>query len=162
MKQLVVLVFGLLIAAVSVEARLGESIEKCKARYGDPVRESLNDELTGIAIYTKNDLTITIHFRKGQSDLIRYSPGQVSTVDFDLAKYLLQLNGRSKEWEQLTKTEVVLNEIRDQNAQYPRIQLVDPILWKSKDGILDASYSVSKGVFEVKSSAYQDQIKQGL
>ena len=46
--------------------------------------------------------------------------------------------------------------------QYPRTELVDPILWKSKDGILDASYSVGKGTFEVKSATFQDKIRQGL
>ncbi len=162
MKRMLILLVGILLAGSAAQARLGESIEQCRTRYGEPRRNTLNDELTGIATYKKNDLNITVHFRKGQADLIRYSPGDVSTVDLDLAKFLLKLNGRNKEWDQLTKTEVVLNDVQDENAQYPRIQLVDPILWKSKDGILDASFSVSKGTFEMKSSAYQDKIRQGL
>ncbi len=156
------ILLGILLAVSTADARLGESIEQCRARYGEPKRVTLNDDLTGIATYSKNDLSITIHYYNGKADLIRYSPGLVSTVDLDLAKYLLKLNGRTKEWEQLTKTEIVLNDIQDENAQYPRVELVDPILWKSKDGILDASFSVSKGIFEMKASTYQDKIKQGL
>ena len=86
----------------------------------------------------------------------------VSRIDLDLAKYLLKLNGRTKEWDQLTKTEIVLNDVQDENAQHPRIQLVDPILWKSKDGILDASFSVSKGSFEIRSSSYKEKLREGL
>ncbi len=155
-------VIGMLLAVCTADARLGESIEQCRARYGGPIRESINDNLAGVATYSKNDLTITIHFFNGKADLIRYSPGQVSTVDFDLAKYLLQLNGRDKEWDQLTKTQIVMQDIQDQNAQYPRVELVDPILWKSKDGILSASYSVGKGTFEIKATTYEDKIRQGL
>lgn len=162
MKRIFILLIGIMIAASAAQARLGESIEQCNARYGEPKRISVDDNLTGIASYTKNDLSITIHFLKGKADLIRYSSGEVSTVDFDLAKYLLKLNGRTKEWDQLTKTQTVLQDIQDETAQYPRVVLVDPILWKSKDGILEASYSAGKGTFEIKASTYQDKLKEGL
>ncbi|MBN2162304.1 MAG: hypothetical protein JXR25_05220 [Pontiellaceae bacterium] len=162
MKKMLILLSGIILCTAAAEARLGESIEECLIRYGEPKRSELNDELTGISIYKKNDLTITVHFLNGKANLVRYSPGQVSEVDLDLAKYLLQKNGRTKEWDQLTKTEIVLNEVRDENAQHPRVQLVDPILWKSKDGILDASFSISKGTFEIKASSYQEKIREGL
>ena len=161
MKKYLVLIAA--VAAVSVsQARLGETIEECRVRYGEPKRVHVDETLSGLATYSKNDLTISVHFNKGKADLIRYSPGQVSTVDLELARYLLQLNGRNKEWDQLTRTSIILQEYLDQNMQFPREQLVDPILWKSKDGILDASYSVSKGMFEVKSSTFKEKIRKGL
>jgi hypothetical protein len=157
------LIFMAAVAAVTIShARLGESIEECRARYGEPRRIQTDDSLSGIATYAKNDLVIAVHFDHGKADLIRYSPGQVSTIDLELARYLLQLNGRNKEWDQLTRTSIVLQEFLDQNIQYPREEMVDPILWKSKDGILEASYSVSKGMFEVKSSTFEEKIRQGL
>lgn len=161
MKPCLMLIVPLLMLTPA-RARLGETIEQCRTRYGESARSSFDNTLNGTAVYSKNDLTITIHFASGKADLIRYSPGQVSTVDFDLAKYLLQLNGREKEWDQLTKTQVVMQDLQDLSAQYPRIELVDPILWKSKDGILQASYSVSKGTFEARAAAFQDKIREGL
>ena len=102
------IIIGALLAVSMSQARLGETIEQCRTRYGEPTRSELNDDLAGIVAYAKNDLVITVHFTNGKADLIRYSPGLVSTVDFELAKYLLQLNGRDKEWDQLTKTTIVL------------------------------------------------------
>lgn len=162
MKRSLTLLFGIMVATSVANARLGESIEQCKARYGEPKRISLDDKLTGVGIFSANDLTIKVHFRNGKADLVNYSPGEVSSIDLDIAKELLKRNGRDKEWEQLTKTEVVLNDIQDQEAQYPRVVLVDPILWKSKDGILDASFSVGKGIFEVKASTFQQDVLNKL
>lgn len=162
MKKSFIILLGTLITLTTAQARLGESVEQCKARYGEPQRIALDESVTGVATYSKNDLTITVHFLLGKANLIRYSPGLVSTVDFELAQYLLQINGRSKEWEQLTKTEIVLQDIQDQNAQHPRVQMVDPILWKSKDSLLDASYSVGKGSFEVRAATFQERIRRGL
>ena len=162
MKQIFLTLCGIAALVVTAQARLGESIEQCRTRYGDPLQFKIDDKLTGIATYTKNDLNIQIHFLNGKADLVRYSSGLVSTIDFDLAKYLLQVNGRDKEWDLLTKTHIVLNEDRDENAQYPRVVLEDPILWKSKDGILEASFSTSQSAFEVRASSFQEKIRQGL
>jgi hypothetical protein len=162
MKKIFIVLLGTLTTLMTAQARLGESVEQCKARYGEPQRVSLDESVTGVATYSKNDLTITIHFLNGKANLVRYSPGLVSTVDFELAEYLLTINGRNKEWEQLTKTEIVLQDIQDQNAQHPRVQMVDPILWKSKDNLIDASFSVSKGAFEVRASTFQERIRRGL
>jgi len=156
------LLIAFLAAASTTKARLGESVEQCQIRYGKPLSNMLDESRSGISMYSKNDLSVIIHFLNGKADLIRYSPGQVSTVDLDLAQYLLKVNGRDKEWDQLTDTKIVLNEILDENAQYPRVQLVDPILWRSKDGILTASFSNGKGTFEVRASTFQDKIRNGL
>ncbi len=162
MKKSLILLAGIMLAISSAQARLGETVDECQTRYGEPKRIALNDNKTGIATYGKNDLVITIHFLNGKADLIRYSQGQVTTIDLDLAKYLLKKNGRDKEWEQLTKTQIVLQDIQDLNAQHPRVELVDPIQWKSMDGLLSASFSVGKGTFEVRANTYGEKVRQGL
>ena len=74
----------------------------------------------------------------------------------------MEINGRDKEWVQLTDTKIFIQDIQDENAQYVREKYVDPILWKTKDGILVASYSDSNGVLEIKTSTEQQKIRQGL
>jgi len=162
MKLKVIMLCGAVLLTAGVQARLGESVEQCNKRYGDPTYINLNDDLTGLASYTKNDLVIDIHFLNGKADLVRYNPGRVSRIDLELARYLLQANGRDKQWDQLTDTEMILNEVLDENAQYPRKVLVDPITWKSKDEVLEASFSDSKGTFEARSSTYKETLKNGL
>ena len=93
---------------------------------------------------------------------INYGPGEVARIDFETAQYLLDLNGRDKQWEQLTDTRIKIQDVQDINAQYLREQYVDPILWKTKDGILVASYSDSTRTLEIKAYYEQQKIRQGL
>ena len=162
MKTALTAAAGIAIMLSTVNARLGESTETCAARYGNPRTIELNEESTGVAIYRKNDLVIKIHFTNGSADLINYSPGEVARIDFETAQYLVDINGRDKEWMKLTDTKTFIQDIQDQNAQYLRWQYVDPILWETRDGVLVASYSDSKGVLEIKASTAQQKIRQGL
>jgi hypothetical protein len=91
-------------------------------------------------------------------DLIRYSPGVVQAINLKIAQELLERNGRDKKWVLLTETEVTINDIRDERAQYPRVEIVDPILWQSKDKILLASYSDSKKSLEIKAADLDEKI----
>lgn len=143
-------------------ARIGETVETCEARYGEPVTLKLNDVETGIGVYDKNDITIKVHFTLGKVDLIRYSPGIVQRIDLSIARELLTRNGRQKEWEQLTDTEETIYDVRDEQAQHPRVLMIDPILWKSKDQTMEAYYSNSEKTLEVKISGYQEKILEDL
>ncbi|NLX25586.1 MAG: hypothetical protein GXY61_06445 [Lentisphaerae bacterium] len=145
-------------SATTLYARLGETVEACEVRYGKPITLKLDDQKTGIAVYDKNDLTIEVHFSKGSVDLIRYSPGVVQAINLKIAQELLERNGRDKKWVLLTETEVTINDIRDERAQYPRVEIVDPILWQSKDKILLASYSDSKKSLEIKAADLDEKI----
>jgi hypothetical protein len=162
MKTALTLMAGIVIALSTAHARIGESTELCTTRYGQPRKVELNDKNTGVAIYRKNDLLIKIHFTNGSADLINYSPGEVARIDFETAQYLVEINGRDKEWTQLTDTKFFIRDVQDEQAQKVREQYVDPILWKTKDGILVASYSDSRGVLEIKAYYEQQKIRQGL
>lgn len=162
MKTVLSAAAGIALTLSTVDARIGENVELCAMRYGTPHKLELDKKNTGIAIYRKNDLVIKIHFTNGSADLINYGPGEVARIDFETALYLVEVNGRDKEWTQLTDTKTVIRDEQDEYAQKIREQYVDPILWETKDGILVASYSDSKGILEIKASSEQQKIRQGL
>jgi hypothetical protein len=162
MKTALKVAAGIAITLSTAHARIGESTEECAIRYDNPRKVELDEKNTGVAIYRKNDLVIKIHFTNDSADLINYGPGEVARIDFETAQYLVEINGRDKEWIQLTKTKIFIQDVQDENAQYVREKYVDPILWETKDGVLDASYSDSKGVLEIKASTAQQKIRQGL
>jgi len=162
MKTAITAAAGIVIALSTASARIGENIAMCAARYGDPRTIELDEKETGVAIYRKNDLKIKVHFTNAKVDLISYGPGEVARIDFETAQYLVDLNGRDKEWEQLTDTRIKIQDVQDINAQYLREKYVDPILWKTKDGILVANYSDSTSTLEIKAYYEQQKIRQGL
>jgi len=162
MKSALIAVAGIAITLSTANARIGENIAACTTRYGEPRKIELDEKNTGVAIYRKNDLGIKIHFLNGTADLINYSPGEVARIDFETAQYLVEINGRDKEWTQLTDTKIEIRDVQDANLQYQRVQFVDPILWKTKDDILVASYSDSTNILEIKAYYEQEKIRQGL
>ena len=162
MKTAITVAIGIAITLSAANARIGENIAACTARYGEPRKIEIDDRNTGVATYRKNDLVIKIHFTNGSADLINYSPGEVARIDFETAQYLVEINGRDKEWTQLTDTKIFIQAIQDGNAQYVREEYVDPILWKTKDDILVASYSDSSNILEIKAYYEQEKIRQGL
>ena len=162
MKTALTVAAGIAITLSTANARIGESTDTCAVRYGNPRKIELNYQNTGVAIYRKNDLVIKIHFTKGSADLISYGPGEVARIDFETAQYLVEINGRDKEWSQLTDTKTFIHDVQDEYAQKIRWQYVDPIRWETRDGVLVASYSDSKRVLEIKASTAQQKIRQGL
>ena len=162
MKTAITVAIGIAITLSAANARIGENIETCAVRYDEPRKIELDEKNTGVAIYRKNDLEIKIHFLNGTADLINYSPGEVARIDFETAQYLVEINGRGKEWTQLTETKIRMQDVQDERAQYLREQYVDPILWKTKDDILVASYSDSTNILEIKAYYEQEKIRQGL
>ena len=162
MKSALIAVAGIAITLSTANARIGENTETCAVRYGKPGKLGLDENNTGVAIYSKNDLAIKIHFTNGSADLVNYSPGEVARIDFETAQYLVEINGRDKEWTQLTDTKIEIRDVQDANLQYQRVQFVDPILWKTKDDILVASYSDRTNILEIKAYYEQEKIRQGL
>lgn len=162
MKTALIAAAGIAITLSTANARIGENIAACTARYGEPRKIELDEKNTGVATYSKNDLVIKIHFTNGSADLINYSPGEVARIDFETAQYLVEINGRDKEWTQLTDTKFFIRDVQDEQAQKIRERYVDPILWKTKDDILVASYSDSTNILEIKAYYEQEKIRQGL
>ena len=162
MKTALIAAAGIAITLSAANARIGENIAACAARYGEPRKIELDERNTGVATYRKNDLVIKIHFTNGSADLINYSPGEVARIDFETAQYLVEINGRDKEWTQLTDTKFFIRDVQDEQAQKIRERYVDPILWKTKDDILVASYSDSTNILEIKAYYEQEKIRQGL
>jgi len=162
MKTALTVAAGIALTLLTANARIGENTETCAVRYGAPQKLELDEKNTGVAIYRKNDLVIKIHFTNGSADLINYSPGEVARIDFETAQYLLDINGRNKEWTQLTDTKIDIHDVQSEYAQKISWQYVDPILWETKDGVLVASYSDNTGVLEIKTSTAQQKIRQGL
>lgn len=162
MKLALTVITGVAIIASVAQARIGETVATCTARYGEPKTVKLDQNQTGVAIYDKNDLGIKLHFTADHADLVRYTPGEVAQIDLDTARFLIEANGRDKKWEQLTETEETMWSNEDERRQRPRIRKIDPVLWETKDGLLVASYSPSRGSLEIKASSMQLKIRDGL
>ncbi|MEI7943095.1 MAG: hypothetical protein WCH76_08070 [Candidatus Riflemargulisbacteria bacterium] len=66
-----VLVIFIMIACVSVFARIGETKEECIKRYGQPTSE-VKDSNTVTVVFLKNDIKIEIIFYQGKAEYIKY------------------------------------------------------------------------------------------
>jgi hypothetical protein len=67
-----ILLFGLLLIALlasprNSQCRIGENLEECKTRYGNPL-EIKKDT----ALFMRNGMTVSVHFIDGKVDEIRY------------------------------------------------------------------------------------------
>lgn len=95
-----VLAAALILAAVSATARIGETPDECRARYGEPV-----DNKPGSAIYVKNGIIICAEFHAGKTDLILYVKEKTDILgaseafsDVEIST-LLKSNGGGEKWE---------------------------------------------------------------
>ncbi|MCF7847257.1 MAG: hypothetical protein K9M45_00285 [Kiritimatiellales bacterium] len=163
MKIICSLILVPLITAITLQARLGETVGQCDSRYGARVKSNISTNGVGSILYAKNDLTIYVHFIKGSADLIRYSNGEFTKLTYPLADRLVQINGRTKDWELTTKVEITdYEEFTGEKITIP----VDPIKWKTTDGRIVASFSVSKGTLEIKTTKHDEinleHVLQGL
>lgn len=162
MKKTLAMILGATLVATAANARIGETVAACTARYGEPGKSQLDEKQTGVVLYEKNDLIIRLHFVNGKSDLIRYSPGQVAKIDLETALYLLEVNGREKKWTQLTEIEETIYMDEDERRQKPRIRKIDPVHWETKDQLISASWSASQGSLEIRTNTMQLRIREGL
>jgi hypothetical protein len=152
-KTIYTILSSLLLTTLTTPARIGETLQECRLRYGEPIQSELDEKNTGFAEYQKNDLAIELHFTKGRADLIRYNPGQIARIDMDTANYLIELNGRDKKWKQLIEEIEGIGRNRRSN---------DTILWETRDGMLKASFSQNRARLEIKAIVTQEYIRKGL
>jgi hypothetical protein len=84
-KKTLSLVIFILLATVTLSfARLGETLDQCKARYGFPTGQNGENEF----IFSRDHMVIVVHFRAGRSVREDYGPeaggvlseAQVSTI----------------------------------------------------------------------------------
>src|SRR6187402_2385265 len=78
------LLFALIMPAATI-GRLGETIEQCTARYGEPVKTQ-----DGSTFYKKGEILISIHFRRdGKADALVFSKGEYGRLDIDEVNAIL-------------------------------------------------------------------------
>jgi hypothetical protein len=138
------LLFGLLLTALLVlpwnaQCRIGETLDECKARYGNPV-EAKKDT----ALFLKNAIYVSVHFADGRVDEISYSKRDpkdskksVRPSDAEV-NILLRANAPDTSWEvEVAHRHDVLwknkqkglSAFRTQNAL--TISIFDPIAYKA-------------------------------
>ncbi|MCF7847256.1 MAG: hypothetical protein K9M45_00280 [Kiritimatiellales bacterium] len=155
-------------------ARIGETLEECDQRYGTRTKAELNEEGNGTVYYKKNELSIIVHIYAGYCDLIRYQPGgPLVRIDLEVAEYLRNINGRSKQWI-ATRPGVMPSQMsggdkgddrknsssssKKSNKSYKpaRKAPIEPkaarqYYWVTSDEKIEATFTVSSGMLEVKS-----------
>ena len=99
------LLFGLLLITLlasprTTQCRIGETLEECKTRYGNPA-EIKKDT----ALFSKNGMTVSVHFIDGRVDAIRYykvnpkdSKKTICPSEAE-ANILLRANAQDTTWE---------------------------------------------------------------
>ena len=98
------LLFGLLLITLlasprTTQCRIGETLEECKTRYGNPA-EIKKDT----ALFSKNGMTVSVHFIDGRVDAITYyktdpknSKKTICPSDAEV-NILLQANAQDGPW----------------------------------------------------------------
>lgn len=92
----------IMLTASAALARIGESQDECRARYGEPV-----DSKPGSAIYVKNGLIICVEFHAGKADLLIFVKEKTDILGTSEAlsetevSTLLKANGGGQEWKRL-------------------------------------------------------------
>jgi hypothetical protein len=90
MKSLLIL----LALSSAAFARLGETLDQCTARYGEPVKTE-----DGSTFYKKGEITIAVHFRgDGRADTLVFSKGRYRPFDLDEVNVILAANSSLGTW----------------------------------------------------------------
>lgn len=76
-------------------ARIGETPEQCRARYGDPI-----DKDKDILVFKKVDILIAVWFYNGEADMILYS--KAAGFSDNEIYTLCKLNGDARRWTQIS------------------------------------------------------------
>jgi len=94
-----VVIIGVLAIPVSAKARLGETEDQCRQRYGSVVRSFPDSGLGKQLRYEKNGLGISCYFRKGKCEKIIYiTKTNISLLPFSKAAELLTNNSQGAKW----------------------------------------------------------------
>lgn len=104
-SSIFLVLFVLLTLSTSTQARLGETIEQCKERYGNPTVKK------GEAFfYKKNDIVVKIIYRNGTVYSITYKK-EKGTIEKEEIDYLLKVNaGEKLKWNKKTSSFWVLSD----------------------------------------------------
>lgn len=98
-KALLVACTIVLLASVSAYARIGETLEQCIERYGDPLKNDSSN-----AMFSKAGVYVYAHFFEGKADMITFRkieedvlerPVELSQTEINV---LLSSNGQGHEW----------------------------------------------------------------
>jgi len=163
-----IFIFSAMLLSVA-SARMGETLAECDARYGPRVKADLNDEGNGTVYYKKNELNILVHIYAGYCDLIRYQPGgPLVRIDLEVAQYLRKINGRRKTWiatrpgvmptqqaaEEEARRKSYSNKKGNKPTKYKKPivpRAVKQHYWVTNDEKIEATFTVSSGLLEIKS-----------
>ncbi len=100
MKKLVLILAGIALCATASLARLGETLEECKIRYGSP------DQLAADQFkFRQGHITIVVHIRNGRSVQEDFAPESGSVFSENDFTQLLQENAESSTWEIVGETQ---------------------------------------------------------
>jgi hypothetical protein len=90
----------LFMSPAAAHCRIGETLDQCKARYGDPIIV-----LESSALFSKSGISVLTHFAKGQADEISYYRTSVKNPKRHLCpsdaevQVLLNANAQDSKWE---------------------------------------------------------------
>ena len=90
-------------------ARIGETIEECKSRYGKPTQIK-GDQID----FKKGGIDITVNFFEGKAIIIKYS-GRITS---GMAEELQKANGGDRQWKVTTNDpSVILSQTTDKDLE---------------------------------------------
>jgi hypothetical protein len=95
MKKLIAFSLGTLLTFTTASARIGETLEMCKQRYGEP---TVHGEFYN---FRKPPFVVTVSFYEGKADSESYGKADASGVSETEFEQLLKLNGGDRKWKRL-------------------------------------------------------------
>ena len=143
MKKFSPLLFCLLCSAISpAKARIGETLEQCIARYGNPVRP-IEERMP--VTFQKSGLLIGVVFIDGKAAQIMFfkpdqTDGKLSHLSADEIKALLDANGAGRAW-----------------SVSPSRPLDKA--WTTADGELFAVYLTARSTLTIRTKAFDEASK---
>jgi hypothetical protein len=97
------------VSAVSVaQARIGETLDECKARYEGPTGQLAADQFT----FRRGHITISVHMRDGRSIQEDFAPESGRALSETEMADLLQENSEGSTWEILSETPTYISYFR--------------------------------------------------
>lgn len=132
MKSFTIIGIVFLLGVAPICAKIGETLDQCKARYGDVQETALKDDPRGISkcyVFKKNGMEIMVRLYKNKVGWVKYSaPGYLTQKQ---REQLLALNKGETQW-LLDRTERTKNE---------KILYEEVWVYNSKDKKLQAHFS---------------------
>ena len=140
MKKIALFISILFIVSSAAYARIGETLQQCIERYGQPIKTTPE----GMILFSKSGLYVFVHFFEEKADAIAFrkveedalqTPAEISQNEIDL---LLSSNGQGHEWK---KREVISMDSE----------------WETDDGKIIATYGTMQHLLIVVTKDYTDR-----